>query len=404
MELYVARQPIFDCRLRVVAYELLFRSGRNGSFDSADGSAATCKVIDSIFYSPEGEGVMGGKPAFINFPEDLLLTDGAAILPPAATVIEILETVRPDSELVAACARLRARGYRIALDDFDPAVSNPLTEVADIIKIDFRATSRAEQAAAASYYGRRSGMLAEKVETQEEFHQAVSMGYQYFQGYFFARPVIASTRVIPGFKLNYMRILQKIRAPELDMAGLAGLITREPALSYKLLRFVNSALFSPSYPIGSVKQALAYAGENEIRRWLSIITLVDLASDKPDELVIGALLRARFCELLAPGAGLKNRAGDLFVLGMFSLLDAILNCPMEELVGRLALPDDIQSALLGKAAPGSAIGSLWRLVLAYESGDWEPVERSVSQLGVPASLPPAMYQAAIQWTGAVFRN
>jgi c-di-GMP-related signal transduction protein len=404
MELYVARQPIFDCRLNVCAYELLFRSGLDGGFDGEEAGSATSKVINAIFYSPDGPALLGGKPAFINFERELLVSKSAAILPPATTVIEILETVRADAELVAACRDLRARGYRIALDDFDPSASDALTPVADILKIDFRATSRAEQRALAARYGRRAEMLAEKVETGEEFHSAAAAGYRYFQGYFFARPVTAAMREVPGFKMNYLRILQKVRAPELDMSGLAALITREPVLCYKLLRFVNSALFAPSYPIGSIRQALAYAGETEIRRWLSVILLVDLASDRPQELVGLALMRARFCELLAPHAGLASRAGDLFVLGMLSLLDAILGCEMEELVGRLSLPPDIGAALLGRAEQMSGIAALWDLVLAYESVAWDRVARDVSALGLSGAEVPGLYQSAIQWSSAVFRN
>ncbi|MGH7248627.1 MAG: EAL and HDOD domain-containing protein, partial [Pseudomonadota bacterium] len=205
MELLVARQPIFDRQLKVFAYELLFRSGVSNVCDCADGDAATSKVITAILYSPDGADIQGGKQVFINFAETLLLNGGASVLPPGTAVIEVLETVTPGKQVIAACRKLRARGYKIALDDFvDTEKFHPLAPLADFIKVDLRATSEAEQRAIVARYGRSLKLVAEKVETKEEFQRAAAMGFTYFQGYFFARPVITSTRDIAGFKLNYL--------------------------------------------------------------------------------------------------------------------------------------------------------------------------------------------------------
>jgi c-di-GMP-related signal transduction protein len=404
MELFVARQPIFDRNLNVLAYEVLFRSGLTNSFDGTEANTATSKVISAVFYSPNGEDVLGGKPAFINFPERLLLNDGASILPPASTVIEVLETVQPDASVVAACAELHSRGYKIALDDFvDTELPHPLAPVADFIKVDLRASTKQQQKSILARYRHSLSLLAEKVETQEEFEEAADMGFTYFQGYFFAKPIITSSREIPGFKLNYLRILQEIHRPEIEVKNLTKLVAREPGLSYKLLRYVNSAAFARLNTIESIEQALVFVGQDGIRRWLSVVALMDLTSDKPSELAVSALVRARFCELLAPEAGLSGRSGDLFLVGMFSHLDAMLGRPLDELLDGLKLNDDIRNTLAGTAAPGNRFAAVWKVVLAYEAADWTGLAESARMFGIKTEGLSTLYAAAVKWAGDVFR-
>ena len=250
-----------------------------------------------------------------------------------------------------------------SLDDFSHLQGwDRLANLVSIIKVDFRATTEAQQQALVQRYADRGiCMLAEKIETQEEFTRACGMGYHYFQGYFFARPVIVSRREIPGSKLGYLKILKEIHRPELELSVLEQLIQREVSLASKLLRYINSSIFGWVNPVHSIRQALALLGEQEIRNWVSLATLPTLASDKPDELIRTALLRARFSELLAPWAGIGYRKADLFLVGLFSALDAMLGRPVAEILSEMRLGGDIAEALLGTAPPGQPLAEVYAL-------------------------------------------
>ncbi len=405
MELLVARQPIFDSRLQVRAYELLFRSSLKNSFDGSEGNSATAKVISAVFGSPDTERLLGGKPAFLNFPRTLLVEGAASVLPPKTTVIEILETVEPDAPVVEACERLRTQGYQLALDDFVPQKApHPLIPFADYLKVDFRATTPEEQREAATRFEGQLRLLAEKVETREEFRRAARQGYEYFQGYFFARPEILAARQIRGTKLNYLRILSELHHPELDFYKLTALLKREHALAYKLLRFVNSALFSRREPIESIHQALTFVGEEAARKWLMVVGLLDLTTDRPAELAANTLVRARFSELLAERSGLRSRREDCFLMGMFSRLDAMLGRPLEELLEELNLHEEIVRALLHRPKAADSLGSLWKLVEAYEAADWKEVDPLATALKIEMGVLGASYTEAVAWADAVCRH
>lgn len=401
MEVFVARQPIFDRSLKVFAYELLFRSGLKNRFDGTEADLATSKLISSL-YAPGMNALLGGKCAFINFSAPLLLDRSALILPPETTVVEVLETVAPERPVVDACAELRDRGYRIALDDFvDTAESHPLAHLADFIKVDLRASSPEEQKKVVARYGSASHLLAEKVETREEFQQALDMGFTYFQGYFFARPAITSSREARGLKPNYLRILEEVHRQKLDFGSLTRRITREPALCYKLLRFANSALFARQGSIESVEQALLMIGEAAIRRWVSVVVLMDLTSDKPGEIMVSALVRARFSELLSQRTELEGRSADLFLLGVLSRLDAMLGRPLEELLDGLNPHGDIRGALLQTGTRDPRVATLWRTVLAYEAAGWEEFASLAREMGIVPEVVPAIYSEAAGWADRI---
>ncbi|HYM10988.1 MAG TPA: HDOD domain-containing protein [Bryobacterales bacterium] len=405
MEVFVARQAIFDRRLNVYAYELLFRSCSTDAFGAADGAVATSQVIANSFFSIGVEKILGGKRAFINFPRELLIDERASALPQHLAVIEILETVEPDAEVIAACRHLKAQGYLLALDDFvNHARYAPLVELADIIKVDFRVTAPSERKSLCERYG-NSGirMLAEKVETRDEFEQARAMGYCYFQGYFLSRPALFARRVAPGFKLNYLRLLREMRHCDLELSRIEGLILCDISLSYKLLRYVNSAAFTWSYRIESIRQALVLLGEQEIRKWVSLVALLELAVDKPDELVVTAILRGRFCELLAGRVGLASRKSELFLIGMFSLLDAIMDRPLEELLTEISLRDDVIDVLLGRSPASDRVSSAYSLVRAYEAGDWAELATLADRLGLPKDQIPEIYFDSVSWSDQIFQ-
>ncbi len=406
MEVFVARQAIFDRGLKVYGYELLFRPCRDSNCAGTADSAASLQVITNSFFSIGMERLLAGTRAFINFPRDLLVDPRLFSLPASKTVIEILESVRPEPAVVNACRALREKGYVLALDDFSHLQGwDRLANLVSIIKVDFRATTPADQQALVERYaGRGACMLAEKIETQEEFDRARRLGYHYFQGYFFARPVIISRREVPGSKLGYVRILQEIHRPELELFALEALIQREVSLASKLLRYINSSIFGWINPVHSIRQALALLGEQEIRNWVSLVALPNLASDKPDELVRTALLRARFSELLAQWAGLGHRKADLFLIGLFSLLDAMLGRSLTEILDEMRLGGEIADALLGTAPPRQSLAGVYTLVREYEAGDWNALSDTAAILRIPLEIIPDLYLEAVSWSDQIFHE
>ncbi len=302
MDVLVARQAIFDRERRVHGYELLFRSqAAQNEFDGTEGGLATQQVLANSLLVIGLDNLVGTKKAFVNFGRGPLLQGWHTSLPAENTVIEVLETVEPDAEVVEACRKLREQGYQIALDDF---VFRPgyeaLLDVADLLKIEIQSLPRPEQSLLIrSSKARGLQLLAEKVETYEEFEWARQAGYDYFQGYFFARPVIVRGRKIPAAKVHCLRLLQEVQRPELDFERLEMLILEDVSLSYQLLRYVNSPLFALTSSIRSIRQALLFFGETELRKWIVLATLARTADDKPGELIRHSLVRARFCESVA---------------------------------------------------------------------------------------------------------
>jgi len=404
MDVFVARQAIFDRHQKVHGYELLARSCVDGVSAHAHDLMASLEVITNSFLSMGVENVLGGKRAFINFPQELLGDERALVLPPKTTVIEILETVKPEPAVIAACRALRHKGYTLALDDFvcDNGWDR-FTDLVSIIKVDFRSTSRGEQKKLVQRYAPRGiRMLAEKVETQGEFQEACQLGYEYFQGYFFARPVVLSRQEIPVCKLNHLRILEQIHRPELDYPALEKLIRREVSLASKLLRFINSALFAWGQPVQSIMQALTGMGDQEIRTWVSLATLPILTVDKPDELMRTALVRARFCELLAVGAGLGHRKADLFLIGLFSLLDAMLDRPLSEVLAEIKLNGEIGGVLLNRVATGNQLAAVYGLIRQYEAGEWESLAATADSMSIPRHTIPETYVESVAWSEQIF--
>ncbi|MBZ5596630.1 MAG: HDOD domain-containing protein [Acidobacteriia bacterium] len=405
MDVFVARQAIFDRQLKVYGYELLSRSCSDAVSAPGKDLMASLQVITNSFLSIGMENVLAGKLAFVNFPQELLGDERALVLPPKTTVIEILETVEPEPAVIAACSVLRQKGYTLALDDFVPNNGRErFMSLVSILKVDFRATSRVERRKLVKRYGPQGlRMLAEKVETQAEFQEAREMGYDYFQGYFFARPVILARQEIPVCKLSHLRILQQIHRPELDYPAIEELIRREVSLASKLLRFINSALFAWHQPVQSIVQALAEMGDQAIRTWVSLAALPSLTVDKPDELMRTALIRARFCELLAPYAGLGHRMPEMFLIGLFSLLDVMLGRPLSETLAEIKLNGEIGDVLLNRAGSENRMAGVYAFVRQYEAGEWDALASTTDRLQLSIDRIPELYLDSLAWSEQVFR-
>lgn len=404
MEVFLARQPIFDVQQNVFGYELLHRSGRSGGYNATDGDLASMQLISNTLLSFGPGKVLNGRLGLINFTRELLVSGYAQLLPPDSFIVEVLETVEPDAEVIEACRELRRRNYRLALDDFVPSPAmEPLIRLASIIKVDYLLTPPEDRRALVRRHGSEGIlMLAEKVETAEDFAAARNEGFTHFQGYFFARPVIIEGRDIPPFKLNLLRLLAEANQPECDFPRLERLLKPEVTLCYRLLRYVNSAAFATLSAVTSIQQAMALLGEVQLRKWLTMAALPALASDKPAELVETAVLRARFAESLAAPAGLAGRAQDLFLMGMFSLLDAMIGRPLAEMLEELGLPDDIRNALLDSGSAEGAPADVYRIVLASERSDWELLASAAVRLGIPTSRLFDLFVDSASWCSEIF--
>lgn len=326
------------------------------------------------------------------------MKDYVTLLPSSQTVVEILENVPADDLVQAACQRLKEAGYLIALDDFvtsDPRES--LIDFADIIKVDLRRITFDEAAEIARKFGPwRCRMLAEKVETREEFAACKKAGFVYFQGYFFHRPETLHSQEIPANQLNYMRMWQAVSKPELDVRELEGVIKTEASICYRLLRYLNSPIFGFGNEIHSVRHALAILGEREVRRWVRLVATLGAGQNKSSELVLGALVRARFCELLA--SKISRAQSDLFLMGLLSLMDAILEIPMVRVLENVPVDHEIKAVLLGG---DSSLRKLYQLMLAQESGEWQASSDLVRQLGLGDEEVADKYWEAVQWAQQV---
>lgn len=392
---YVARQPILNLRNKVFAYELLFRAGPEAVF-RGDGDFATRTMLDNAVVFGLEE-LSAGLPAFVNCTMESLIERMVRVLPARMTVLEILETLEPTPELIAACRELKAEGYRIALDDFvwKPKF-DPLVELADYIKVDLvqsNATARQE------LFKRVSGtpivLLAEKVETQEEHKQACAEGFTLFQGYYFCRPQLVKNRKVPANKISHIQILRLLQHDPLDLRQLSELMKRDTSLVFRFLRMVNSAAYALSTEVRSIHSALCVVGDDAVRRIASLAIASELNGKQSPELLRMALMRGRFCELAARACALEQ--AEQYLLGMFSLLPAMLGVPMATLAPTLTSQMHIQEALLGARTIES---SLLRWVEFHEQGDWAMCDAIVQSYGLNQAEMIRCYAEAAIWADA----
>lgn len=393
---FVARQPIFDRRQRVVAYELLFRESLENICPQDDLNRAAAHVVENAWLTFGFPVLIGSKKAFVNFTRELLVTGYGSTLPPDATVIELLETIEPDREVLAACRHLKQNGYLIAVDDFvhRPGLE-PLLEVADIVKVAFRDADPAEQFGhVRRVAGERPKLLAEQVETREQQALAVKLGFDYFQGYFFRRPEIIEGRALRGHHMTHLRLLQAVTRPDLDIDEVDGIIRVDAAVTHRLMKFLSSAAFGFRAAITSVRHGLALLGREHIRRFVSLIALGELGRGKAPELLVSAAVRGKFCELVGHDHGMAHRSPELFFLGTLSLVDAMLDQPMTTVVAELPLADDLKAALVGD---GNHFRPVLDFVEGYERGDWAACETVCQSAGMADGQAPEQYRAAVSF-------
>ena len=397
---YLARQPILDRYRHIYAYELLFRNATEEQYQGGDPDQVTRTMLDNlVLYGLDK--ITAGKTAFVNCTLEALTGNLVDVLPPSTTVLEILETVEPSPDLADACLKLKAKGYRIALDDFRfvPGIE-PLVAIADYIKIDFLQSGKEERMEILQRLkGSSATLLAEKIESSEEFDLALHEGCTLFQGYHFCHPEIIRNRDIPANCAAQLKILGKLQQKTLDFQELGQLVERDPALSYRLLRMLNSAAFGLRGEIRSIEKALVTIGENHFRRIAMLAIASTLNCCASPELLRLALARARFCEL---GATLTRQdPGEQYLLGLFSLLPAMLQIPMQELLTFVALRSEIRDALAGQPIHDA---QLLRWIEAFELADWSACDHIARNLQIGAEQLQQCGLDAMNWADTTLQT
>jgi c-di-GMP-related signal transduction protein len=400
---YLARQPIFDKKEKVVGYELLFRSGFDNAYDNiTDGDYASSSTLMNSFVNFGLDVLTEGKPAFINFTKKLLLDETASLFPREWLTIEILETIAPDKDVVDSCRKMKKHGYVLALDDFtlSPGMKS-FVDLADIIKIDFRATDTAQRRKIMTNIGKgKIKYLAEKVETHEEFSEAKENGFSLFQGYFFSKPHVVEGKAIPGYKLTYLQILKEVNDPDASFDTLEHIVKRDVSLTYNLLKFINSAAFGFKAKIQSIRQAITLLGLVEFKRWVSLLVLSRMGDDKPEELLVNSMVRAKLCEFAASKVNMRDNHDNLFLLGMLSNIDAFIDKPMKEIVENLPLSDMIKKTLCGDK---TQFQDVLQMMISYEKGSWDEWTRYLEIFGLEESVFPEIYINTLDWVRKIFR-
>jgi len=366
---FVGRQPLFDRRLDVVGYEILLRCAPDlKAVAVADDNRDTSDAILNTFTDVDLEEILGGKRALISLTRELILEGIPTLLPPERVIVEVVETSNVDDRLIAALHRLRSQGYSIALNDWISfSKLRPLLPVADLVKIgiqQFEPNRLVAEVGWLKTFGVQ--LVAENVQTYAELRRCRELDFDYFQGFFLSRPQVLKRTAVPPNQIDTIELITQMQNPDVAIEDLAAIIRRDVALSYKLLRIVNSAYYSLPRHVESIRDAIVLLGTRQIGSWVSLINLAQIAR-KPKELTITAIIRARMCELVASVSGRAD--GDAFyTVGLFSVLDALLDVPMETALEALPLSDDARDAIL---ASTGIMGRTLAGVIAYERGDWD---------------------------------
>jgi len=393
---YVARQPILNIEQQVVAYELLFRDGQSNSFPDVDPNQATSNILTNNHLTLGLEKVTGNLPAYINFHADALIFHFPSSLDPKNVVLEILEDVPITDELLLACKSLHEKGYKLALDDFDfDEKWEAFYPIVDIIKIDVLEFSILE---ISKLVRKLSGLdvtiLAEKVETLQQFEKLKMLGFTLFQGYFFAKPEMLKQRKITTSKKNIFELISQASQIDLNITKISEIFAVDPGLTYKLLRFINSPTYGSSQEITSLKHALAYIGQVELKKFIALLALSDLSSDKNPEVLRLSLARAKFCEQIALCRFESENPPKAFLTGILSLIDGILDHELEQVLSVLPIHEGIKSALRNEEGD---LGNYLLLVKSIEKGLWKESEVIANKIDLDSEICFEAYSKSLSW-------
>lgn len=400
--IFVARQPIFDRASRTAGYEILFRRTAENRYDATDHDAASATSIEQSMTAFGFDFLVGDRRAFVNLTREALVREYYRLLPRERTVVELLESIRPDAEVVEACRNLRAQGYTLALDDYAGRPdSEALLPFTDIVKVDLRLYPAGFQpdVAARLRAGNRR-LLAEKVETREENQRVLAAGYDLVQGFYYCKPQMIESRDLPPTKLSQLRFLTEVMREDASFERLEQVFREDVGLTMRLLRYLNSAAFGWRHEVASLQHALALMGLSPLRKWAAMMGVLKLSDGEPAELAVTALSRARFAERLGPPAGLAQQELELFLAGMLSVVDVMVGRPIQEVLANLSVPPTVKSALV---EGHSSITPVLDLVTTYERGDWSGVDAARQKLGLDGKVLDDAYVGALQWAEATTR-
>ena len=397
MNFYAARQPILDKNKKLFAYELLFRDSIDNVFPDIDGDEATSKMIEASQFNMGISEFTGNKPAFINFTLETLKQGYPEMLEPDEVVIEILETIKPGKQLLAYCKDLHKKGYTLALDDYEhQSVWAHFYPYIKIIKIDIQLSGLDEirEVLKATKDYPHIKMLAEKVETYEEYDQMFQLGFDYFQGYFFAKPEMIKTKNLSPSQMAMAELLYETSKTDLDLNSITSVFERDVSLSYKLLRYANSAIFKRRNEISTIKQALVILGSGELKRFIGLMFAITANPNKPSELINLAMTRAKFCELVAEDIRSQLDTSIAFLTGLLSMIDAILDEDMTSILEKLPLSEDIKQPLLTKKG---VMAALIKLVEFIEQAQWDKTTLVMEKLSLDKDKVVEHYNQAVTW-------
>ena len=402
MDIFVARQPIFNLKNKVFAYELLFRNGFENNFPEVDGDLATSALLSNTFLSFELQDLLRRKPGFINFTRRLILDKTPLLFPENHMVIEVLEDIEPDESITQSLDEFREKGYKVALDDFSfDQKFHSMIPHSDIIKIDFKQYSirEIEEFIQTLQPENRPMLLAEKLETHQEYEQAKELGFSLFQGYFFSRPEIISRTDIPANHAVKLQLISELRIRDFDRDKIQELIKKDVAISFKLLKFINSAYFYRPHPINTIKDAITYLGMDELKKFITIITVADLNTGRFNELLRRSVVRARMCERIGNVMHTEFSNDELFTLGLFTLMDALMNTQMELILEKVNFSTKMSDALLNK---DKGFNLILHIIDCFEQGRWEKKIFKAITGKIVAQKLPGYYLDAVKMSDSLF--
>jgi EAL and modified HD-GYP domain-containing signal transduction protein len=406
MEFYIARQPIYNKDLQVIAYELLYRSGdKNNLFDlENDPDKATITVVLNTFLNVGIDALTNSLPGYINFTEKTLTSGVVQKLPKDYIGVEILESVKPTEEIISTCSDLHELGYLLILDDFaHNKESEKFIQYSGVIKMDFMSSTDEELKRMVKRYQHKGiKFVAEKVETREDFNKAVEYGYDYFQGYYFSKPSIVKGLGVNPYYASMLKILRMLQEEDCDYQEIASVINYYPTVTYSILRLANSVMYGGAHKIKSVLSALVRIGAKELKSWIMYIIAHGTNKNKPDELIKQSMIRARVAEGLCASQNLSTNVYTFSLMGLLSLMDVIMDTTMEELMSHIEIYEDVRKALTN---PGEDMYSAAiQMIKAYEVGDFDGAEKYGNIIGVSLSLYQELYLEAIKRCDTVYNE
>ncbi len=400
---FIARQPILDIDKDVFAYELLFRDGKNNCYPTVERDEATNKLIAQKYRTLQLDDISCSKKSFINFQPENVISGLNASLDPENVVVELATTGNKLEDLLDVCKQVKNMGYKVALENCRVESRwNSVLPFVDMVKVntdkcDYENLSRNIQ----QFTDSGVKLIAERVETHEDFSVCRDVGFDYFQGYFFSKPESVSQQNLPTSKLTLVELMGASSSATFDLENINRVIEHDVGLSYMLLRFINNPTINKRYKITSLRHALNYMGEVEIKKFIALLALTNLSDDKPLELLHLSLLRAKFCDLIGIEKNIGSNPPTAFLVGLFSMIDALLDKDMNSLVDKLPLVEEVKIALCGGQ---NELSIYLMLAKAFESGNWLKVIRIAKSLEVDQKVLHSLFNEAVMWGNGVRRS